>query len=862
MRLHRLLLLLFPAAFRAEYGAELLRDLAARHREREGLARAALLVHDVPELLLDAIAAQWDVLTQDLRQARRSLRRQPGFCAAVVTVAALGIGANTAVFSALDRTLLRPLPYPEPDRLVRLFEREPGYGRLETSPANYRDWKAQVGSFTSIAAHHTQWVNLVGRGEPQRLAATATEAALFPMLGVEPLLGRLIDAADDVVGAPGVLLLSHALWVREFGADPAAIGAQVRLDDEPFTIVGVLPPAFSYPTRDTPLWVPLRLGTGGSFDDRENHYLWTLARLRPGVSHEQAQAEMDVIAARLAAAYPEPMARKGVSVRALADEVPVQARQLLLGLAAAAGLVLLVACANLANLLLARTLSRVRELSVRAALGAGRERLLRQILAESLLLAACGGLGGLALAAALLPVAASLVPTLLPVPAPVALDLRVLALGAGLTLVTGLGFGVLPALRLGARPDLRTLRETSQTSRGSSRAGVRQALVVAEVGAAVALMFAGGLLHAALQRVEAVDPGFEARGTLALQTPPPFPRYAEVGRREALYASVLDDVRARPGVTAAGYGSFLPMTMRGGVWPVREAGGAAQDGERPTALLRLVTPGFLEALGVPLQRGRTIAREDVREAQAVAVVSESFALRHWPGQDPLGRSFAIAFSEPVVVGVVGDVRVRGLERESEPQVYLSSAQVADGSLVFYVPKELLIRFEGNPAALATAARAAVHRADPDLPIAEVRGLDDIVAADSGQRRLQAQMIAAFGALAVLLAAVGLHGLLAFTVTQRLPEFGLRRALGASSCQLLQLVLGDGLRLAMLGCVVGALLGWGASRVLESLLFGVPPSEPTVALVAFAVGIGMTLAGSLGPALRALRADPLLVLRAD
>jgi predicted permease len=862
VRFHRLLLLLFPAAFRAEYGPPLLHDLEQRHRRRRGVARAALFFHDLPELLADASAAQWDALGQDLRQARRSLVRQPGFCATVVAVAALGVGANTAVFSALDRTLLQPLPYPEPERLVRVFEREPGYGRLETSPANYRDWKLQATSFSALAAHHTQWVNLIGRGEPQRLAAAATEASLFPILGVEPQHGRLFDAADDRPGAPGVLLLSHSLWLREFGGDRAAVGARVRLDDEPFTVIGVMPPGFSYPSRDTPLWIPARLGTGGPFDDRDNHYLWTLARLRPGLSMEQAQAEMDLVAARLAAAYPEPMGRKGIAVRPLAAEVPTQARQLLLGLAAGAGLVMLVACANLANLLLARTLARARELSVRAALGAGRERLLRQLLAESLLLAAAGGSAGLALAALLLPLASSLVPTLLPVPAPLALDARVLALAAGLTLFTGLGFGVVPALRLGARPDLRTLRETGAAARGGSRSRLREALVVAEVGAAVALLFAGGLLHAALSRVEAVDPGFEATGALTVQAPPPLPRYAEVPRREALYSRILDALRAAPGVRAAGFGSFLPMTMRGGVWPVIDPGLDVGEGERPTALLRLVTPGFLEALGVPLRRGRTIDAGDVRERESVAVVSESFARRHWPGQDPLGRRFAIAFSEPVVIGVVGDVRVRGLERESEPQVYLSSAQVADGSLPFYVPKELVVRVDGDPAALSVAARDAIRSADPELPIAAVRTLADVVAADSDQRRLQARMIAAFGALAVLLAAIGLHGLLAFTVTQRLPEFGLRRALGAGSSDLLRAVIGEGLRLACLGCLAGAFLGWGGSRALESLLFGVPPLHPAAALLALAIGVTMTLLGSLGPALRALRADPLAVLRAD
>ena len=863
MRLYRLLLLLYPAAFRAEYGTELCRTYAARRRDASGpFSRVAVFFEGLFDVLRNAGPAHLDILRQDLRYTARTLGRAPAFTLTAIAVTALGIGANTAVFSVTDQVLIRPLPYADAPRLVKLWETTPDYSRNEPSPANYRDWRERSTVFEAMGAYWGASANLIGKGEPRQLDGARVTADLLPLLGVRPAIGRLFSEEDDREGAPGTLLLGHGLWQQVFGGSPAALGGTVRLDDEMFTVIGVLPPDFSFPSRGTQFWMPLRL-RAENFEDRSDHFLRVVAKLRPGVPLEQARAEMDVVGRQLELEYPRDNALAGVGVIPLRDEVSPQARMLLAALFGASICILLIACTNLANLLLARALARRRELTVRAALGAGRERLVRQLLTESLVLALLGGLLGLLLAAPAVPLLAVLVPTSLPVGAATAIDGRVMAFAALLTVLTGVGFGVVPALRVCGGGDFRGLREGSRSGVGGSKSRLRSALVVAEIAASVVLLVSAGLLIRALARVRATDPGFRTEGVMTVRTPLPLPKYEKTQRRADFYARVLSEVRALPGVTSAAYISFLPMLARGGIWEIAVPGEATDpDRSPPNASLRYVTPGFFDTLGIPLRLGRDLSDADAPDRPRGARISESLARRHGPGQDPLGRQFKVALADRVVVGVVADIRVRGLEQSSEPQVYLPYRQVPDNSIIGYIPREMVYHASSDPGTLVAAIRGIIGRADPELPISDVRSLGSIVEAETAPRRTQLGALGAFAALALLLAGVGIYGLLSFAVSQRTPEFGVRMALGARPGHILSMVMGEGLALAAIGGAAGLLLAYAAGRWMEALLAGVRPDDPATFVTATAVVLLMTVTGSLVPTLRALRVDPATALRAE
>jgi putative ABC transport system permease protein len=682
MGLYRALLRLYPASFRGEYRDELCAVFAERRRRTSGVGPVAVLWLDaIRDVFVNAARVHADILRQDLRYARRGLTRKPGFAVTAVLVIALGIGANSAVFSLTDQVFLRPLPYADSDRLVKVWENVPGYTRMETSAPNFVDWRRMRRSFTAMGAF----------------------------------------------------------------------------------------------------------------------------------------------------------------------------------------CVLLIACTNLASLLLTRVLRRRKELAMRTALGAGRERLVRQLLTESLVLALLGGLLGVAVAIVAVPLLARLVPPTLPVAEATAVDLRVLIFAAIATLATGLGFGVVPAVRVASDRDLSGLRDGSRGGSGGRTERLRALLVSAEVAAWVVLLISAGLLIRALWRVQAVDPGFHTAGVAAVQTPLPREKYAATGRRVDLYSRILSEVRALPGVTSAAYISSLPMVLRGGIWPVEVEGASTVPddlrGQR-AASLRYVTPGFFSTLQIPLGQGRDISESDAQNAPGVAVVSESFARRYWPGQDPLGKRFTFAFLPRTVVGVVGDIRVRGLERESEPQVYLSYQQVPDGAIRFYIPKELVVRSSTEATALLPAVRAIIRKADPELPISAARTLQEVVDADTASRVTQLRVLAAFAALSLLLAGIGLHGLLSFAVSQRVPEISLRMALGARGRDVLALVLGQTLLLAVVGAIVGMALAYAAGRWMQGLLFGIQPGDPVTISTAAGVALLMTISGSLLPALRAVRVDPATVLRSE
>jgi len=858
----RLLLLLYPTSFRREYGDEMWRVFAERRADTRGLlARAWLWLAALGDALATAPRLHVDILRQDLRYALRGMRRAPGFTATVLVVAALGIGANAATFSLTDYVLLRPLPYADSSRLVAVWQHQlTGSGHYELSPFNYREWK-RAGSFEAMGAATSLSANLVGQGQPMRVDCGSLDADVLPLLGVQPMLGRGFSPEDTRTNAAGTVILSWRLWQRAFAGDPAVLGRSITLDGEPFAVIGVMPPSFAYPSRETELWQALRF-RADSFDDPSDTYLHVVGKLKPGATVEEARAELDTLAVTLERAHPKENEGVRPFVRPLHDELSEKSRVLVLALSGAALCVLLITCLNLANLLLARALMRRRELALRAALGAGRERLVRQLVTESLILAIGGGLLGVGLAEWSLPLLAHLVPAELPLQAAPTIDLRVLGAAALATGMAALLFGVVPSLRACSGVDSDGLREGARAGVGGRRGRLVRALVVAEVAVSLALLVSSGLLLRALYQLNQRDPGFRPDGVLTLRTWLPWPKYANNADRARFYDRVLDEARALPGVDGAAYISFLPMAMGGGIWNVEIPGHADDTVARRAVSLRFVTPGFFSVMQVPLRAGRDVGPGDTIDREMVAVVSESFARQHWPGQDPLGKRFKVAFNERTIVGVVGDIRVRGLEHDSEPQVYLPYRQQPDGSLIFYPPKDLVVRSSLPTEALAGSLRAIVARADPQQPVSNIQPFGEIVAAQTASRRVQLYVIGAFAALAVLLAAIGIYGLLAFAVSNRLQEIGVRMALGASPASVLSMVLREGLVLAAIGAAAGVGAAWAAGRSLQAVLVGVAPLDALSFAGALVVVSVMTLAGSMVPAWRASRVDPAVALRAD
>ena len=858
LALYRFLLRLYPAGFRAEYQDDLTEAFTERARSYRGpLAPLQGIVAAVTDVVPNAAATHWELLRQDLRYAGRSLRRTPGFAVTAILVIALGVGANTAAFSLADFVLLRPLAFPRPDRLVRAWQSTPGYDRMEFSPANYRDVRAMTHSFTGMGAFTDIAMNLVGSGEPRRLTIEVVTPDVMQVLGVPALAGRAIAPADSA--DENVIVLSFGLWQTQFGGDPRIVGSVVKLDETQYTVIGVMPATFAFPDRGAQAWRPFVLREQ-HFLNRADNFLGVVARLRDGVTVEAANADVVAVAARLREQYPKANEGTSALVVGMRDEMSERARLLVVALCGAALCILLLACANLASLLLTRATHRQRELAVRAALGAGRERLVRQLVTESVALAIVGGVVGVLVAYAALPLIAQLAPTSLPTADQPSVDLRVLLAAGVIVVLTGLAFGVGPAVAAGRSRALDALRSGARGGARTQR--LRTVLVTVEVAASVVLLVASGLLIRAVLRIQATDPGFRAERVLLVRTELTAPRYAITARRGEFYRRVLDDVRRLPGVVSAGYTSGVPMTMRGGIWPVSFGREEIVRDRSTSASLRFVTPQYFATMAIPLRAGRDVAETDTREAPAVAVVSESMARRFWPNENPIGKRFTFATRERTVVGIVGHVRVRGLERPSEPQVYLPAAQMADGVLGFYQPKDLVVRSTVPAGSLAPAIRGIIAAADPEQPVSEVQPLTDIIQKETTARVTQVRVLGVLAAIALLIAGVGVHGLLAFAVSQRSREIGVRRALGEQVGSIMGRVLREGLILALAGVGVGVLVAYLAARTMGALLAGVNPGDPLTiagaAVLCFVVAVG----GCVRPAIRAARVDPIAVLRGD
>jgi predicted permease len=849
-----------PDAARAE-AARRFGDVRAIHRTVRTIDRRT-------ERLL-RFSDRLEALVADFRYALRGLRRSPGFALGTALTLGIGIGLNTAIFSVFDAVLLRPLPYAEPDRLVRLWSSKPDRGLrfFSVSMPDYRDWKTQAHSFERLAAYDRQQsMTLTGTGDPEQLLTARVSAETFAVLGVRPVLGRAFRPDEDLPGAPGrPMLLSYGLWERRFGRDPAILGKILTLNDEPWTVVGVMPRGFVLPGNPAEVLLPFGDAPGGSsLDDRGNRFLRVVGRLRPGATIAGAREEVSTIGSRLQAQYPGSNAGWTVTILGLSTAMVGEDFQTALEvLLAAVGLVLLIACGNVATMVLGRNAARGRELAVRTALGAGTGRLSRLLLAEGLVLGAIGGIMGVALAGGLVDLLRAFEPPNLPRLDEVAVDGPVLAVAALLSIGCGIAFGLVP-LRGAARPALiGTLREGGfGAAGGRHRQRTQRALVVAQMMLAVLLLSGAGLLIRSLVRLQSVDLGFEPGRVLAVDVALPRTRYPSPGPVSRLYESLLERTRSLPGVLDAAAVSSVPMggPNTGTVFAV-EGRPLPDPNARPDADHRTVVPGYFHLMAIPVLAGRDFTERDDSSAAPVTIVSATTARRFWPGENPVGARIRLGdvVRGPLVevVGVVGDVRYGSLESpEPRPMLYFPLRYT--GQRVMTV----LLRTAGEPAALTAAVRRELLALDPVQPVSAVRTLDEVVSTTMSPRRFNVVVLGVFAGTALLLAGIGLYGVMAYAVTQRTREIGVRLALGAEGRGVVAMVLRDSFRLVAAGVALGLAGALVLDRALASLLFQVGPHDPPSLLAASVALVLVALLGSYLPARRAARVDPLTALRAE
>jgi putative ABC transport system permease protein len=802
---------------------------------------------------------------QDLRYGARILWKNPGFTLIAVITLALGVGANTAIFSVANTALLRPLPYQNPDELVMVWETAPklGFPHNDVAPANFIDWRDQNRVFTQIAAFGGASLSLTGLGEPERIEGERVSASLFPLLGVAPALGRVFTEQEDRSEAQGVIVLSHSLWQRRFGGDTGIIGQSLTLNNHPYTVVGVMPAHFRFPGREQEFWVPMAFEPDEAAG-RGDHYLSVVARLKPGVTRQQAQVEMDTIAARLQQQYPRTNTDQGVALIPLHEEFAGAIRKPLLILMGVVGFVLLIACANLTNLLLARATRRSSELTIRAALGASRMRLIRQLLTESVLLALSGGAVGALLAIWGVDLLETLIPENLAQARGVVVDGRVLGFSAAVSLLTGVVFGLAPALQISKLNLTEALKEGGRSGAGSGSQGrLRGALVIGEIALSLVLLTGAGLMIKSFYRLTGVDPGFQADKSLTMRMHLSGEKYGDSVKRRTFYDHMLQQVQSIPGVQSAGVITQLPLTTQGLSFNFSPEGQPPMPASNlPMAVFRVISQDYFRAMGIPLLRGRSFTPQDSADAQAVVVINRTMAERFWPGQEALGKRFKIGASDSpnplmLVVGVVGDVRQSSLDQALKPEMYVSHLQ---DRRFFAIPRDLVVRTTGDPLALAAAARAEIWKLDKDLPLYRVRTVEQILSASVAGQRFNMLLLTVFAALALLLAAVGVYGLMSYATAQRTREIGVRLALGARASDVLRLVMKQGLILTISGVAIGLVGAFALTRLMTGLLFGVSATDPMTFTLIAALLTLVALAACWIPARRAARVDPMVALR--
>ena len=797
---------------------------------------------------------------RDLRLAARSLSKTPALASIAVLGFALGIGSGTAIFSVVKAVLLKPLAYREPDRLVVVLHE----GVFPVSPADYFDYQRLNRSFTATGAAQAWSANLSGGGAPERIGGISVSPEIFPLLGVEPILGRTFSAGDDKPGRAHQLVLSHGFWQRRFGGNRQVIGRTVTLDGAAWEIAGVMPPSF----RFTPFWItnanvwtPLDLSA--RLADRAGRSLRVFARLKPGVAADRAQADLGAIGSELARQYPDTNARLSIRVTPLAEKVSGPVRPVLLVMLGTVVLLLLISCANAAGLILARSASRGREIAVRLAVGAGRADLLRHLIAESLVLSLAGGAAGLLLArwgvAALL---ATLPPRELPRGDEVAIDSWVLVFAIGVSVLAGVAAGLAPAARAVRLNLFDALRDGARGSSGGlAQARARRWLTAAEVALAVVLLAGAGLLIKSFLQLRGLTPGFEAGNLLSFEVSTGGTVRDDKPRRAPFYQEVLDRVRQMPGVEAAGGTNHVPLA--GDIWflSFQIEGRAIAVSELPSAVYRVATPGYFAAMGVHLLRGRDFALADHPNAPGVAVINETMARRHWPGEDALGRRVALGSGRNpewrTIVGIVSDLKQSNWSADAVPEIFLPLAQQSAEVQGYFT---IIVRTRADPAALEATARRAVSSVEPNAVVSRVLPMEKAIAGQLWRARVSMLLLAAFAAVALALAAAGVYGVIAHSVAQRTQEIGIRVALGARPAELLRMIVLDGMRYVWAGLAAGLALALAGSSFLEKLLFRVPPADPAAYVLASAALAVVALAANLIPARRAMRVDPMTALR--
>jgi len=796
------------------------------------------------------------MLLADLRYAVRTLRRSPVFTTATVLTMALTIGANTAIFSVVNAVLIRPLPFASPQRLMQVSEKNDrlNISNFAASVLNYLSWKEQSHSFQALGAIGSGSYTLTSRGDPEQINGATITPSLLPLLGIQPVLGRGFREGDDRPGAAPVALISQALWRRRFAGEPSAIGAHMTINGVDYTVVGIAPAGLPFlATGD--IWTPLTIDPGNEI--RLNHVINVYGRLRPGVTPQQAQTEMNLVATRVGRQFPE-VKDWGINLFDFAATIiPDSLRTALFVLLGAVGFVLLIACANIANLLLSRGAARQREIAVRTALGATRKRMLAQFLTESLLLSTAGGVTGLLVALWAVRIAnRALPPGLLPVPE-VAVDSAVLFFALGITLTTGLLFGLAPAWHA-ARTDLgAVLKQGSRSSIGGQRLIMRHGLVAGELALATVLLVGAGLLMQSLIRLQQVRLGFHPEGILSFQLAPAAVRYPDQAKRWALYRQVLQSLAAIPGVTGAAMSSGIPMGV--GSYnrsPFMPTGSSILPADASVPIdWRIASPGYFRLMGIPLLAGRDFTEHDGPGATDVIIVSRAAAQKFWGAENPIGKMLhrPTVQSSFTVIGVVDEVRLTALNQEF-PCLYFSAA-TRPAPLM-----DIVVKTQGQPESVQQAARARIHDIDPELPLANVRTLEDYVYDNAAQPRLNAALLVVFAGVALLIAAIGVYGVLAYSVNQRTREIGLRMALGAQPSGVLWWIASQGMLVAIAGIGAGLLGAVALSRVLGALLYQIEPRDPlTFTGVAVLLSV-VALIACLAPAHRASRVDPIVALR--
>jgi len=798
----------------------------------------------------------------DLRYAVRVLGKSPGFTLFAVGILALGIAANTAIFSIADAVLLRPLPYRDAGRLVMVWEDGSSYGfpRDTPAPGNFSDWRARNHVFDDMAAFKWDNLNLSDEGSPEHLIGQAVSANLFSVLGVSPFLGRDFRVDHNLPGTAHVAIISHGLWVRRFASDPRILGRQIRLNSDRYTVIGVMPRGFLYPTRDSEIWVAWQL-TPEELAIHDSHYLHVVARLKPGVPLRSANADMTTIAKQLEREHPDTNAKVGAYVTPLRDELTGDVRPAILVLTGAVCFVLLIACANIANLLLARASGKRRELAMRLTLGASRSRIVCQMLTESVLLAVLGGSLGLALSVWGTQFLAALVPTGIAPLGESAIDRHVLLFNVAVSIGTGILFGVIPALRISSLNLVSSLKYGGRSGVGSGGQRVRDVLVVSEVALAIVLLAGAALMVRSFANLVRVDPGFRADHVLVLRTPMQMQKYNTQAKRTAFYDQVLERVEHLPGVLAAGYTTWIPLTNEGGATGITIEGHAEPaPGQMPIPNARIVSRNYMKALGMKLVEGRLFDEHDGTGTQLVALINQTMARSFWPGEDLVGKRFKRGtFREDVpwitIVGIVGDVHQAGPAQPARAEMYLPYQQQE-----FFPPDYLAVRTSGEPLLVAESVRQQVWSVDKQQAVADVMPLEQLVGENLAPKRMQASLLGGFAGLALLLASLGIYAVLSFAVTQRTQEIGVRVALGAHSRDVLRMVLSQGLKLFLIGAGVGLAAALALSRTLGHLLYGVSANDPLSFVGVTLVLGGVTLLACYIPARRAMRVDPLVALR--